>query len=543
MTVKSIKVTYGNMVFGFELNNRLNIMQIRHLVDDMMSENKRKFVIVIHLLLVLCVPIYVLQFKDCLIDDTFITARYAYNLKNFGVWGLNSGWCSNTATSPLNVLILTGFLFLSKNIIAAVMAMTVAMYYMIAIALYTISKQIGGTIFYLVSFVGLLFNPLLSSTFGMESMLYISLFLLAISLVLHKKFYALSICVAFLTLTRPDGILVFVLSLLCLPIFKAGSVNHIKLRMLLGYIGLYLLVIMPWFMFAWIKLGSFFPETLFIKMFQTRYESNCAWGGLTFLTGFKAYFIKYPWAFASSFSLLPFSAFLVISQKHKLNRQIISFLIVFSVIYWLAYCFLGVPPYHWYYIPLLPCCVLSGAMGISALFLNCRGRPTVTLSSTLIIIMLLLFNLQCSLPRDRQVCIHSNWASLHDYRQIAKWLKKNIPENDPVKFQGEIGTLAYFSERTLIDAFSSDDTTQTVIRVLKKRGKMIRAVGNVNFYWHKDQNIPTDFHYELIGYPDNKNILCCENIIKQWQLTSSWNPKSALVLYKINKNQVIPKRN
>jgi len=52
---------------------------------------------------------YLMVLRTALIDDAFITLRYAKTLLKSGTWGFYPGHISNTATSPLNVLLLALF--------------------------------------------------------------------------------------------------------------------------------------------------------------------------------------------------------------------------------------------------------------------------------------------------------------------------------------------------------------------------------------------------------------------------------------------------
>src|SRR5262249_203364 len=47
-----------------------------------------------------------------LIDDSYITLDYARTLADHGQWGLQPGHQANTATSPLNVMLLAGLITL-----------------------------------------------------------------------------------------------------------------------------------------------------------------------------------------------------------------------------------------------------------------------------------------------------------------------------------------------------------------------------------------------------------------------------------------------
>src|SRR5687767_8104410 len=65
--------------------------------------------------------LYLNLFRHALIDDAFITLRYVKTLLTSGTWGFFPGTIANSATSPLNVLLLAGVsLFLGPTVHAAV---------------------------------------------------------------------------------------------------------------------------------------------------------------------------------------------------------------------------------------------------------------------------------------------------------------------------------------------------------------------------------------------------------------------------------------
>ena len=54
-----------------------------------------------------------------LIDDAYITLSYAKNLAFHGHWGLIEDGTANTATSPLNVLVLAAVTFFVRDAVFA----------------------------------------------------------------------------------------------------------------------------------------------------------------------------------------------------------------------------------------------------------------------------------------------------------------------------------------------------------------------------------------------------------------------------------------
>src|SRR5262245_66323254 len=64
--------------------------------------------------------LYLSLFRDSLIDDAFITLSYARSLVTSGTWGFYPGHVSNTATSPLNVMLLALASLATRNPLGSV---------------------------------------------------------------------------------------------------------------------------------------------------------------------------------------------------------------------------------------------------------------------------------------------------------------------------------------------------------------------------------------------------------------------------------------
>jgi hypothetical protein len=54
----------------------------------------------------------------------------------------------------------------------------------------------------------------------------------------------------------------------------------------------------------------------------------------------------------------------------------------------------------------------------------------------------------------REAPVHSNWATVAQYRAIAGELDEQVAPSENVMLAGEIGTLAFYSDRRLLNEFS-----------------------------------------------------------------------------------------
>ena len=164
--------------------------------------------------------VYLSLFKNALIDDAFITLRYAKTLFISGTWGFFPGVVGNSATSPLNVLLLTFISLVTGPTVEAALWLYLICLLCMAFLLRRLSVRITGSEIYgWLAVFAFVFNPLLISTIGLESILFTMLFVWALYSFQFQKWNKLAIALGLLTLTRPEGILFFLIFFLFLRQF------------------------------------------------------------------------------------------------------------------------------------------------------------------------------------------------------------------------------------------------------------------------------------------------------------------------------------
>ncbi|TMM10130.1 MAG: hypothetical protein E6G01_18680, partial [Actinobacteria bacterium] len=105
--------------------------------------------------------------RTSIIDDAYITLSYARNVAFHLHWGLNPQQTSNTATSPLNVLILALLISALRHPMLAMAASFVAGNVVLAYALLRVTRQLRLPPWSAALGCGLvLLNPLLDSAVG-----------------------------------------------------------------------------------------------------------------------------------------------------------------------------------------------------------------------------------------------------------------------------------------------------------------------------------------------------------------------------------------
>ena len=468
-------------------------------------------------ILVMVLYFYLNLFANALTDDAFITLQYVKTLLTTGTWGFLPGYVTNAVTSPLNVFLLAfAGIFLGPTInaviwlSACILALTVIL--LVQISTHLFRKAIFG---YLAA-GALIFNPLIISTLGLESILFVGLYILSLYLYITRKWDFLAVAVGLITITRFEGILFFVVMLLFVPTLK------LRLR----FAGIYLSCIAPWYIFSWVYLGSLFPDTLFIKIMQR------AWGSWDFFNGPDLYFRVYPLETILSFSLLPFA--LLLLNKAVRSSLLIQFLLLTSVAHFAGYSVLHVPPYYWYYVPEITAMVLIGSFGLGILFQHSNAAIWKRKGFQVIAVTLLTlqpFGMFYILARDgfpvTEMLIHTNWATHEQYEEIGQWLKEH-DDARTILVDGEIGTLGYYCDCSVSSFFSDRRWLQKYVRQQMSGNGIKPAFYKVNFlFLDKDAKFPQPIYLLTetpVGGSTNTTSLM------EWRTSTKWVPDSLIKL-------------
>ena len=225
-----------------------------------------------------------------LIDDAYITIGYARTLAENGQWAMQPGPVSNTATSPLNVLLLAGLTVLTGGPVLAVGVLLVAVLGVTGAALGSIADRFGWSPWSAPVAVGLLVvNPLLVSVIGMETHLALGIVAVLGWTIVTGRTAATGALCGLLVLTRADLVAFALAALLAVLLLSPGRRWRAGTRV----VGAAVVVALPWFVASWWWLGSAVPDTLLVKMSESM-------GDRTFANGLWFFYLGYPFAVVAS---------------------------------------------------------------------------------------------------------------------------------------------------------------------------------------------------------------------------------------------------
>jgi hypothetical protein len=443
--------------------------------------------------------------RESLTDDGYITLAYAKNLAMHGEWGIVPGSPANSATSPLNVLLL-GALTLATRISGAphpVLALGILnvlasatigwgwMRLMRAFRLPTVAAVLGIAL--------ILINPFVLSATGLEVLLIPAVLIVLTVFAVEGRPALFGVAAGLTLLTRLD-LLLFVV----LIAFSAAAIR----RRLTRAVSFTALVAGPWFVFSWFAFGSAVPDTLVIKHAQAGLFAP--W---SYFTGPVMYFLGKPAtvllafapALAGLFALAGwFGLRFGLRWKEFPPFGPVAGLGAGGVAYYVVYSFIGVGPYHWYYVtPIVA--MDTFAVAASGIWLTyARERPRVQPWAPVVALgligMLALSNVAIDGKQGvpwRSPVIFGNWASAHDYARVGQDLGKRL-HGATVASPGEIGTLAYFCDCAILDEFSDRGQVATLVNKGIARSSQVTSIAlRANYLWFDRSRRPRVADYRL----------------------------------------------
>lgn len=444
-------------------------------------------------------------------DDSFIMLDYSRNLAMNGHWGLTGGLQSNTATSPLQVLLLTVVMLGSRLVtggpwpIGSLGVFTVAT--MVATALWClrIVRDLRLPTITAVLATGLvILEPLVLSSIGLETSLLVALLFGLLSEAVRGRPLAFGVLAGLAVLARLDMV-VFVVII---------GLGHAAVRR--GWwraLGALLVIVLPWFVFSWLVLGSAIPVTLAIKQFQD-YP-----GGWTFAAGFVLFLINDPVptiiALLPAFAGLCWSAYwLWASLRRRFAQQVpgekpaagrlrpVAVFAAAGVLYFCVYSLLGVPPYVWYYAPTVVALTTFFAFATGALWHSSgtgRRAGAAVLGGCLLLASLGM-DLDNGLPW-RAPPIFGNYAMPADYARVGSDMRALVGDA-AVESPGELGALAFYCHCEIVDQFSDPGRALPFIeRQLQSASGIRRVALEFNYRNLPRDTPPAPATYHLVWEP------------------------------------------
>lgn len=381
-------------------------------------------------------------FRDYTYDDPFITYRYADNLARGLGFVYNPGERVLSTTTPLLTLLLAVLAPIWSDL--PHLANLIGSFCIAAggLFLWDLSRSWKTPE---VGWVGLALYPtfpLISSTLGSETPLYLALCLGAFAFYARQRYLWTALCAALAILARPDGALVAAL-LVIHYLYQFRTRQADRKAFPWRAVGLFLAITLGWVVFAWAYFGSPLPATLAAKQHQgmMAISQKFAAGLWTVLKGYRG------WNYRAEAVLAAFGVGFAVWRARQWGL-----LVSWTGLYFGAYSLLGVSRYYWYYTPLVPGVIVLVGLGVS--FLNQRwskpiSRPvmaTFCRGLTISLVLLLL------VAQARPLWSHRRPADprYKIYRAVGEWLQANTLPGAAAGML-EVGVIGYYAHRPVVD--------------------------------------------------------------------------------------------
>jgi hypothetical protein len=443
--------------------------------------------------------------RRSLIDDAYITLCYARNLAFHGQWALVTGHPANTASSPLNVLLLAAAAFVTRHVVLGLGLVFAGSCAALAVALDGLFARAGlrrsGAV---TAALLLIADPLLLSTVGMEVMLVLVLTVATLRTALSGRVAATGLLCAAMLLTRIDAVVISAVCVLGVPATRGR-----RLRIA----GIAALAAAPWFLLSWTALGALLPDSVMIKLMDR------GWQGLTFGRGLFVYFHRMPAAIAVSVVCALAGACWLLPAVRRAApgapwRRPVAVLGLGALAHFALLAATGPAPFHWYYGPSVGLAtIVFAALCSRPAAAGAQAAHRVALAAALAVAT--AFDLGTGMPW-RLAPVSTNWATSAEYTRIGRALAPLV-HGRAVHSPGEIGELAFFCGCDIVDVFSSRAEFQRELAAWEaKGGSLRRGLVALDYLFAARPQPPSEISYSLIAVVEP------ERGASHWPIGTRW---------------------
>lgn len=370
-------------------------------------------------------------------DDAYITLTYARNLALGRGFVYNGGEPYLGTTTPLLALLLGGLGQLLGTTDMYTLALglgTLAWAGSIWLA-FRVGRAAVGPLAGVFAAAGLAFLRVphfLPSEYPL--LLFLSLAALLASMRHRLAMAGILFGLAFLT--RGDAALLA--GLVGLVVWRRD--RRLPWAMLLGFV----LILTPWFLYAFKTFGSPLPATLGVKR---AHRALGAWPHIAL--GAWRWLSTSPWAFQWQVGAILLGALTSVVVFARERRVWALVLPLWGGLYALAYGVLNVPFYGWYAVIPLATWTMSTGMVAAVLWASARSKQGYRVWAVALMVSLVVAGGIAIPQKIRKIQAGPN-AKIAAYLQAAVWLHDHTPPDASIGFI-EVGTIAYFSDRHIVD--------------------------------------------------------------------------------------------
>ncbi len=437
-------------------------------------------------------------------DDAYITFRYIKNFTEGNGLVFNIGEYVEGYTCFLWVMILSLIKKVGLNFISSSQILGVLSGCLMIVFTYKISSEIFNKEGKSYNFIFSLIAPMLLATngsfaywanSGMETALFGFLVTLAVYLYLKElnspktKFEYSSLVFLLAAMTRPEGVLIFIVALVhkAIRTFKSENADRKTVRKkFLVWLSVFLIPGLLFMVWRYSYYGFLLPNTFYAKT-----GTNIEY----FHTGFN-----YVWEFFKSYGL--YGALLIVALFASANKKYKSELLFLSILFFVFCVYIisvggDVLHANRFFVPMLPVFYILVQEGMHVLLSRFEKPKLKKYAHILTLTLTLVF---CYMTYNREYEQIKKFSvyekGLTDKMKItAEWLKKKQDASGRKLVVGAttIGALSYFSDVTLIDMLGLTD------KEVAHNPKPIPEISSTEIGWKERQY---NVEYILSRKPD-----------------------------------------
>lgn len=430
-----------------------------------LGEGQKRCLLFAFAALLLCYQVARLDGPDILVDDAFISFRYAVNLSRGLGLVFNPGERVEGYTNFLWTVLLSGChslgwdLALSSKVAAMLFALgTLVLLLLLGERLWAERNgRLGLTAIPVVLFAGM-GSQARYVVSGMETLFFAFMVTLAVyTYLVRGPSLAAGVAFAVAAMTRPEGLMYFALALVHLVGVDWPAVRHeLRLRPLLWFIGSFALVYGIYYWWRWSYYGYPLPNTFYAK------ASGFYWGRL--LRGWRMLLeVVSMWCIGL---VIVLSALSLLSIRGSRTWLLPLGMVVATAAYFI---FVGGDFVVWFgprfLVPALPMLLLTCAEGLSWIsrIRPLSGRAGKALQIALagyLFISAFWFSWPGRFPGKEEFS-----AQMRGWAELGRWIAANTPPEATIATDAA-GLIPFYSERYAIDMYGLTDAHIAHLEVL-----------------------------------------------------------------------------